>query len=66
MFLGFLRVGGTFGFSFISSGKRYTPFIQFSLVDKWWIPHFEIWRNDAYDTFICGWLFLYFGYMKAN
>lgn len=66
MFLGFHRVRGTYGFSFIANKKRYTPFVQFSLVNKWWIPHFETWEKDTSTTYICGWVFFYFGYMEGK
>lgn len=39
-------------------------FIQFSFKDPWFIPHKEYRFNNG--SWLCGWLFFYFGNITSN
>lgn len=57
---------GTFYLTFVNKNNNTVsfPFIQFSLKTPWFIPHREVWLHDnGGHTWICGWLFFYFGKM---
>ena len=60
-FIGFNRVGLTFGATFQRySVRQYVMyFVQFSIKDMWFKPHKEYSNNGKAITY--GWLFFYFG-----
>lgn len=62
--MGFRQVGKIYTLSFSVKETVWTPFVILSWDYKWWIPHFEIWDEIILDTYMFGWLFLYFGVMK--
>ena len=55
-----LRVKSTFGLP--SLKKRRLYILQFTLKDPWLIPKWETCLKDNMCDFLCGWLFVHFGY----
>lgn len=65
-FAGFFHKRGTFAIHTYNRKKRIVNgyFIQFSLVDMWLYPHKEERYNNG--SWLCGWLFFYFGNIRVR
>ena len=65
-FVDFHRIGHTYSIRFYDKKKHQVNgyFIQLSLKDMWLYPHKEQRFNNG--SWLCGWLFFYFGIIVAN
>ena len=64
-FAGLWHKGGTFAIQLYDKNKHRVNgyFVQFSLKDMWLKPHKEERYNNG--SWLCGWLFFYFGNIRA-
>ena len=65
-YVGWIKQKHTFALRFYNSNKRTLNhlFIQITLMNPWWYPRIEKWYGNG--SWICGWLFFYFGNIIAN
>ena len=65
-FLGFSRLHGTYSATIFNEDKMIINnyFIQFSFKEPWKYPHREERFNNG--SWLCGWLFFYFGNIIAK
>ena len=66
-FLPVIRKRGTFKISYVNfkTNEARALYIQFTLKDPWWLPHYEEHFGSA-DIPLAGWLFFYVGLLTEG